>query len=280
MLSICYLILLRSYHEPSAMSANGKLGDQIKVTPYRTNPMIPYIINQPPTIRTSFSCSLSICGEDKQRVLILQLHIHSLSALVVIEAESTLGGKTVSPEALNGLSIRLGVCSKEPETENWLGENIENSVGDDLTIDGEDAGSITKTPDNWVESPEDEGESTDGGKELGGLVVLVGSSTASTKSDNPNNGDVCNTGHGVVSPLLTLGATEGGEETSENHDKIGNNGDSDVGTVQASEEGKIEEEKWCGDGPVDVTTPEDLAENIIGDIWSVLVLVLDLNVGE
>lgn len=128
----------------------------------------------------------------------------------------------------------------EPETKDGLGQDIEDSVGDDLGIDAPLTGTITNTPDNGVQSPEKKSESTNGGEQLGGLVVLGGNSTTARDTQLPDNDEVGNTGHGVVSPLLAIGGTEGSEETEENHDQVSNKGDEDAGTVQASEEGKVE----------------------------------------
>jgi len=61
------------------------------------------------------------------------------------------------------------------------------------------------------------------------------------------------------------------EETQENHEDICDNGNEDVGSVQAGEEGQVEEEEWGGNAPVDVTGPEDLSVDVHGDIWGVLV---------
>ena len=39
------------------------------------------------------------------------------------------------------------MSEKEPKTEDWLGENVENGIGDDLSVDVDVAGSISDTPD-------------------------------------------------------------------------------------------------------------------------------------
>jgi len=39
------------------------------------------------------------------------------------------------------------VSEKEPESEDWLREDIENGVGDDLCVNVDVAGSISNTPD-------------------------------------------------------------------------------------------------------------------------------------
>lgn len=72
-----------------------------------------------------------------------------LRAIVLTDADSTLTAQTVSPEAVE-LNIALGhvgVDNKEPGTEDSLGKDIEDSVGDDLAIDTDLAGTVGNTPD-------------------------------------------------------------------------------------------------------------------------------------
>jgi hypothetical protein len=39
------------------------------------------------------------------------------------------------------------VGEEQPETEDWLGKNVENSVGDNFGIEANNAGTIGNTPD-------------------------------------------------------------------------------------------------------------------------------------
>jgi hypothetical protein len=55
----------------------------------------------------------------------------------------------MSPEA-----TKINIClrdarvrDEEPETEDWLGKDIKNGVGDDFAVDAEDAGAVGDTPD-------------------------------------------------------------------------------------------------------------------------------------
>lgn len=41
----------------------------------------------------------------------------------------------------------LGVAEQEPETEDGLGENVKNSVGNDFVVDRGLAGTVRNTPD-------------------------------------------------------------------------------------------------------------------------------------
>jgi hypothetical protein len=72
-----------------------------------------------------------------------------LSTVVLTDADSTLTVETVGPEAveLNIALAEVGVGNKEPGTKDSLGKDIEDGVGDDLSIDTDLAGTIGNTPD-------------------------------------------------------------------------------------------------------------------------------------
>lgn len=53
---------------------------------------------------------------------------------VIAESNGTLGSETVTPETVDRSGV-TGVGSEEPEAKDWLGENIQNSVGNDLSVD-------------------------------------------------------------------------------------------------------------------------------------------------
>lgn len=116
---------------------------------------------------------------------------------------------------------------------------------------------------HWVGSPKDKSESTNGKVEVANLAAASGSSLAAANNELPDNHEVGNAGNGVPAPLLwsTLRA-EGSKETGQDHDNISDNGNEDAATVHASQKGKIQEEKWGGQSPVDVTSPVDLAVDL------------------
>lgn len=184
----------------------------------------------------------------------------------------------MGPEASN-VANALGVCKQQPEAKDGLGEDVKDGVGNDLRVDGPLAGTVSNTPDDGVQGPEDESEASDGGKELRGLAILGSDGTTARDGELIDDDEVGNAGHGVVSPLLTIGATESSEETEEDHQEIGHDGYQNVGAVQTCQEGQIQKEEWGGDGPVDVSGPEDLAEDVLVGVWGVLVCLLDHDVG-
>ena len=202
-----------------------------------------------------------------------------LGTLVVINSDTTLVAETVGPETLDGGSI-LGVREQEPESEDGLGQDVEDGISDDLSVDRPNTSSISNTPDNGVEGPENEGEAANGCKELGGGAVLGLDGNAAWDDELVDDDEVGNAGHGVVSPFGTFSVTKGGEQTEENHEHVGSDGDEDVGSVQAGQESEIEEEEWGGHAPVDVSSPEDLAEDVLKGVRDVLVGLLDDDVCE
>jgi hypothetical protein len=72
-----------------------------------------------------------------------------LRTIILTKTNGTLAVKTVGPEAveLNIALTELGVCDQQPGTEDTLGQNIQDSVGNNLAIDTNLAGAISKTPD-------------------------------------------------------------------------------------------------------------------------------------
>lgn len=187
-----------------------------------------------------------------------------LCTLVVItDADSAFARDTVSPEAAE-LDVSLGhvhVCEKKPEAKDGLSEDIQDSVGDDFTIDVNVARPIRDTPNtskyalvsndkevqerpvnsHWVGSPENKGEAGNGSKEATDLATLGSGHGATVDSQVPDNDEIGNTGDGIPAPLLRrILVTKGSKETSEDHDKIGNNSHGDIGTIEACNQRQVE----------------------------------------
>lgn len=169
--------------------------------------------------------------------------------------------------------------NQQHEAKDWLSQKIKDTIGVDLSIDAELAVSITEDPDNWVKSPENEGEGGKSDKELAGRRGASSGSLASTVADLVDEDDVTDPGNDVVSPLLELVAVLGkaSKHAGQDHDEVGENDDGNVVAVETSEEGKVEKEKWSGDGPIDVASPEELAMDVLnvvnlGDLVPVGVL--------
>ena len=218
-----------------------------------------------------------------------------LSTLLIVTNTYGALTKAVGPVATNvGADLRDAlVRDEEPCAKDNLGHDIEDSVGNDLGVNRDLASTIGDTPDTGKESvktrtevqqinvhgvgsPEDQGESSNRSKERGDLATLSHSLSTAVKSQVPDDDEVGEAGNGVVSPLgwVVLGA-ESSEKTGQDHDDVSNDGQKGVSTVETSEEAEIEEEKRGGDGPVDVTSPVNLAIDVLGGVRDVLVLLSD-----
>lgn len=76
-------------------------------------------------------------------------HIHLSTLIVISNTELTLTGKTICPVSAK-FDIRLrhvDVSKQQPGTEDWLGQNVQNGIGNDLGINTGFAGSVGNTPD-------------------------------------------------------------------------------------------------------------------------------------
>lgn len=97
----------------------------------------------------------------------------------------------------------------------------------------------------------------------------------------PDDDQVGNAGNGVPSPLLggALSAVSG-EETGQDHDEIGNDGHEDLSAVETREQAEVDKQERCGDAPVDVAGPVDLAVDGGLCVWDVVVLLGDWDLVE
>lgn len=78
---------------------------------------------------------------------IFQVRLSTL--IIVADADGTLSTSSIGPVATNvgsGIAV-LASSGDDPETENSLGEDIEDSVDDDLSADLDLPGATSSTPD-------------------------------------------------------------------------------------------------------------------------------------
>lgn len=183
----------------------------------------------------------------------------------------------MAPESFNGSGL-FGMCEQEPETKDGLGKDIQDGVSNDLSVNAPLASAITNTPDNRVQSPENEGEATNGSKELGGGAVLAHGCTTTRDDKLIDDDEVGNASHGIPAPLLTIVLAICSKEASQDHDEICDNGNEDASTVHTSQESQVQEEKWCSYAPVDVPGPEYLTEDVLDSVGNMLVCLLDHDV--
>ena len=85
---------------------------------------------------------------------VVDVRLGDLGTLIVVtNTDGSLAGETVGPEAAK-LDVSLGhvhVSEEKPKTEDWLGKDIENGVGDDLTVHIDVARTVSNTPDAGIE---------------------------------------------------------------------------------------------------------------------------------
>jgi hypothetical protein len=194
--------------------------------------------------------------------------------LVITNSQRAFRAQSVAPESFNGSGISA-MCEQQPETKDRLGKNVQDGIGDDLGVNAPLPGAIANTPDDWVQSPENEGEATNGSKKLGGGAALAHGCTTARDDKLVNDDEISNASNGIPSPLLTIVLAKSSKETSKDHDDICNDGNKDASTVHTSQESQVEEEKWCSQAPVDVSGPEYLTEDVFNGIRNVLVYLLD-----
>ena len=196
------------------------------------------------------------------------------TVVIVTDAKRALATESVGPEATE-LNVGLGdsgVGVQKPCTEHRLSQDVKNGVSDDLTVDRGATGSVSDTPDDGVDGPDDESETSNGGEEVANLATLGHGLATTVDGELPDDDEVGNACDGVPSPLLgsALGA-ESGEQTGEDHDDVGDDGDQDVATVKTGEQAEVEQEERGGQAPVDVAGPVDLAVDILVGVRDVLV---------
>jgi len=168
------------------------------------------------------------------------------------------------------------MCEEEPESKHRLGEDIENGISNNLLVDAEDTGSIGNSPDDGVRSPNEECVERDGGKELASLATSRGCLRAAIDNQMPNDKDVGNTSNRVPTPLLAGIVTICSEESSQDHDEIGQDEHDNVPAINSSQQGKVKEEEWGGQAPVNITSPVYLASDEFVGIWDSVLVVLGL----
>lgn len=83
--------------------------------------------------------------------------MHLRTLLVVANADTALGAETLAPESTD-VNVGLGdalVGEEEPGTEDGLGEDVKDGVGNDLLVNVHVAGAIGNTPDTEMDFSDD-----------------------------------------------------------------------------------------------------------------------------
>ena len=120
---------------------------------------------------------------------------------------------------------------------------------------------------HWVDGPEEESEASERSEESLGLLVFVLSSTSAVVDYLVDNDKVGNTSPEVPAPFLAVVLSISSEETGEDHDNVGHDGNEDVGTAETSQKSKVEQEERSSNAPVDVSCPVDLSVCNLLCVW-------------
>jgi hypothetical protein len=220
----------------------------------------------------------------------------SLRTLVVIaDTDGALTLQALRPEAANfnvGLWDAL-VSEQEPGTEDWLGKDVQDGVSDDLLVHVHVARAVGNTPDaasvvsdfldisqasslHWVDGPDDQGEATNSSEEAADLATLGSSGSTAVDNELPDDDQVSSASNGVPAPLLwCVLRAESSEETSQDHDHISDDGNENIGATETSKQSQVEEQERGGQAPIDITSPVDLAVDVLGGVRDVLVGLAD-----
>jgi hypothetical protein len=188
--------------------------------------------------------------------------------------------QAMCPEALNRRR-EARVREQQPEAKHRLGQQVHDGQGDDLGIHAPLAGTITNRPDDRVQRPDDDREARNRRIQLRDLPVLIHHRAPAGQHELVHDDQVRHARHGVPAPALPIGVRAREEQSRQDHDGIGEQGDEDVGAVNAGDEGEGEQREGRGEDPVNPAHPEDLAEDMergVGDV--VLVAVDDEAVDE
>jgi len=200
-----------------------------------------------------------------------------LRSLIIADADAALASSKALRPPSSHIDVCLGelpVCHEQPEAKDGLGEDIEDGVCDNLGINTRATGTIGNTPDDGINGPENQGESSQGSKELLDAVALGHGRPTSMQGNVPDDKDVGNARNSIPSPLLHgVLFAKGCEQATEDHDEISHNGHQGVCAINTREEAEIQQQERRGDAPVDVSRPEDLAAHLVVRVGNVLVMV-------
>lgn len=195
---------------------------------------------------------------------------------------SVVGGSTDSTSGeftgrqLEDGQVELGQRVEVVEGEDWLGDQIEDTVGDHLRVWRDDVATVGNTPDDGVDEPDNREE--DGGRGEGSLVSWAkgGGRSSSWADENPPDVEQSGATKGEETPFVGR-LDEGTDKTGDNHDKVEEDEGDNVREWETGGENKGEEQSWGGDDPVDVSSVPDLP---VDASWETLRSPLGGNVGE
>lgn len=140
------------------------------------------------------------------------------------------------------------VAEDEKSTEDWLGEQVKDTVEDSLAVNGDDVATLAHTPSNWVEHPEEGSQATaheEGTAGLGADSVGVDASLPDEDVHNPEESEAAKD---EVSPLVAAG-DQSTNETGDDHNLVDQDSPENGRGGHASGEEQVKEQERSGNDP-------------------------------
>jgi len=160
--------------------------------------------------------------------------------------------------------VNVSVTDDEKSTEDGLGQEIKDTIEDGLGVRRDDVATLTETPGNWVQEPEERGEGTAHEEDLANVGTDGRSVAASLPDENPEDVEESSAAKDEVSPLVGR-LDESTNKTGDDHDLVDEDDPENGWPRHTSGQEEIKEKKWSGDEPVDVANVEDLTVQASND---------------
>jgi len=147
--------------------------------------------------------------------------------------------------------VQLGNHVDVEKGEDGLGDKVEDSVEDHLAGRGDDVGTVSETPGDGVEGPDDGEE--DGRGDVSSLEVRSEQGNRSVSRPQKDEPDVDKSGasESKVTPLVRAD-DKTSDETGNDHDKVKEDQGDNVREGESGGEDQLEQEARGGNDPVDV----------------------------
>lgn len=172
------------------------------------------------------------------------------SSYEIIETSHTV--ETVDPPSLQGDSSfrNVLVSSEQPQSEDTLGEDIENGIEADLLVDRQKSDALRDAPNDGIERPEYQGEESDRvwwsvlaklrcvrqhTVELRDLLSTGVGGNAARNDEDIDDVDKEKAGDRIPAPAVHLIRLQRGEESRQNHAQVGKDQRDSVNATETSE---------------------------------------------
>ena len=184
-------------------------------------------------------------------------------------ADTRVDARVADVEAETG-DVDVAVAPDEEGAEDGLGHDVEDAVEDSLGVGGDDVAALGQAPGDRVQEPQENGPHAADEVDLGDVGAEGAGVGAAFEDDlgfvrmgkgglgvvgklySPGDEEEGNAAEGVVSPLVGA-LDESANEASDDHDLIDQDGVEDGWSWQTAGQEQVEQQKWCGDDPVDVS---------------------------